>query len=77
MTILEQMVETRLWKAARGLVLVGPFRVCHERDETLENLVAGCKVLTRSEYLSRHSKALMVMALVWAKKYELVGGDVI
>ena len=77
MTMLEQMVETRLWKAARGLVQDGPCRVCHERDETIENLVAGCKVLTRSEYLSRHSKALIVMAVVWAKKYELVGGYVV
>ena len=35
MTMLEQMVG----------------RVCHERDETVEHIVAGCKVLANSEYL--------------------------
>ena len=70
MTMLEQMVETRSWKAARGLVQDG---VCHERDETIEHLVAGCKVLANSEYLSRHNRALMIMAVTWAKEYELVG----
>ena len=33
--MLEQMVETRLWKAARGLVQDGRCKVCHERDETI------------------------------------------
>ena len=77
MKMLEQMVETRSWKAARGLVQDGRCRVCHERDETIEYLVAGCKVLANSEYLSRHNRVLMIMAVAWAKEYELVGGDMI
>ena len=64
MTMLEQMVEIRSWKAARGLVQDGRCRVCHERDETIEYLVAGCKVLASSEYLSRHNRALMTCT--WA-----------
>ena len=55
MTMLEQMVETRSWKAARGLTQDKRCRVCYERDETIEHLVAGCKVLVNNEYLSRHN----------------------
>ena len=76
MTIQEQMVETRLWKVARGLVQDGHCRVCHERGETTEHIVDGCKVLSNSEYLPRHNRALMLMA-VWAKEYKLVDGDVV
>ena len=77
MTMLEQMVETRLWKASRGLAQDKQCRVCHERDETVEHIVAGCKVLANSEYLTRHNRALMIMAVNWAKEYELIGNVVI
>ena len=49
MTMLEQMVETRSWKVSRGLDQDKQCRVCHERDETVEHIVAGCKVLANSE----------------------------
>ena len=77
MTMLEQMVETRSWKAARGLVQDKRCRVCNELDETVEHLVAGCKVLANSEYLTRHNRALMIMAVAWAKDYELISKDAI
>ena len=77
MTMLEEMVETRSWKVSRGLAQDKQCRVCHERDETVELIVAGCKVLANSEYLTRHNRALMIMAVNWAKEYELIGNDVI
>ena len=77
MMMLEQIVETRSWKAARGLVEYRCCSVCHERDETIEQLVAGCKVFTNSEYLSRHNGALMILAVAWIKEHELVGGDMV
>ena len=77
MKILEQMVETRSWKAARGLVQDGRCRVYHERDQTIEYLVAGCKVLANREYLSRHDRALMIMVFAWAKEYGLVSCDMV
>ena len=77
MTMLEPMVETRSWKVSRGLAQDKQCRVCHERDETVEHIVAGCKVLANSEYLTRHNRALMIMAVNWAKEYELIGNDVI
>ena len=43
----------------------------------MEHIVAGCKVLANSEYLMRHNRALMIMAVNWAKEYELIGNDVI
>ena len=77
MTTLEQMVETRSWKVSRGLAQDKQCRVCHERHETLEHIVSGCKVLANSEYLTRHNRALMIMAVNWAKEYELIGNDLI
>ena len=77
MTMLEQMVETRSWKAVRGLVQDRHCRVCHKRDGTIEYLVAGSKVLANSEYVSRHNRALMVMAVAWVKGYKLDHGDVV
>ena len=77
MTMLEQMVETRSWKVSRGLAQDKRCRVCHERDETVEHIVAGCKILANSEYLTRHNRVLMIMAVNWAKEYKLIGNDVI
>ena len=66
--MLEQMVETRAWKAARGLIEDGRCRVCQEQVETVEHLVAGCKVLANTEYLTRHNRAMMIMALSVGKR---------
>ena len=77
MTMLEQMVETILWKATRELVQDGRCIVCHERDETIEHLVTGCKVLANRKYLSRHNRTLMIMPVAWVKEYELVSEDMI
>ena len=73
----EQMVETRSWKAVRGLVEGGRYRVCNEQSETIEHLVAGCKVLANSEYLSGHNRALMILAVEWEKEYDLIGMDMV
>ena len=43
MTMQEQMVETRSWKAVRGLAQDGHCRVCHERDETIEHLLLNAR----------------------------------
>ena len=46
-------------------------RLCGSFRETV-HLLAGCKVLADKEYLHCHNKALMVIAIEWAKKYQLV-----
>ena len=71
MTMLEQMVETKSWKTSRGLAKCSKCRLCGQQRETIEHLLAGCKVLANSEYLSRHSRAL-ILAISWAKEFNLV-----
>ena len=76
MTVIEQMVETRGWKVARELTENGRCRLCREFNETVEHLiVAGCKKIASSEYIARRKRALMVMAIAWAKEYGLVGKE--
>ena len=77
MTMMEQMVETRSWKEARGLVEDVNCRICRNFSETVEHLVAGCTKLANREYLNRHNRALMVLAVTWAKQQELIGQDAI
>ena len=77
MTMLEQMTETNKWKVTKGLIEDGRCRDCREQTESVEHLAAGCKVLANNEYLSRHNRVLMIMAVAWLKEYELVGEDVI
>ena len=55
-TMLEQMVETRSWKEARGLIDDGSCRLCTQHSETVEHLVAGCTKLANSEYLTRQTE---------------------
>lgn len=43
----------------------------------MEHLVAGCKALANNEHLTRHNRALMITAIAWAKKYELINEDTI
>ena len=71
MTMLEQMVETRSLKEARGLTDDGSCRICTQHSETVEHLVAGCTKLANSEYLTRHNRALMILAVAGVKQQEL------
>ena len=48
MTVIEQMVETRGWKLARGLIENERCRLCREFSQTVEHLVAGCKMIASS-----------------------------
>ena len=70
--MLEQMVKTRSWKKATGLTDDGS---CTQHSEAVEHLVAGCTKLANSEYLTRHNRALMILAVAWAKQQELVGQE--
>ena len=73
----KQMVETRAWKAARGLIEDGRCRICFSHGEKVEHVVAGCRVLANSEYLTRHNRALMILAVAGEKEYELIGEDTV
>ena len=75
--MIEQMVETKAWKAARGQIEDGRCRICFSHGKTVEHLVAGCRVLANSEYLTKHNHALMILAVAWAKEYEHIGEDAV
>ena len=68
MSMLEQMVATRVWKEVRRFTEISQYRWCKEQRETVQNLLAEFKMLASSEYLRRHSRAFMVMAVAWAKE---------
>ena len=42
----------------------------------MQDLLAGCKMLASSEYLARHNRALMVLAVAWAKEQNLLDQNV-
>ena len=50
----------------------GTCRICTQHSEMVKHLVAGCTKLANSEYLTRHNRALMITAVAWAKRQELV-----
>ena len=77
MSMLEQMVETRSWKAAQGLVEDGRCRVSHVHDETVKHLVAECIALFNSEYLTRDNRALTILPVTWVKEHKLIGADTV
>ena len=77
MTILEQMVNTKSWKEARGLIDDGRCSICNQNSETVEHLVSGCTKLASSEYLTRHNRTLTILAVAWAKQEELMDQEAI
>ena len=70
MSMIEQMVGTRAWKEVRRLTEICQCRLRKEQRET------GCKMLASREYQARHNKALMVMAVAWAKEQNLLDKNV-
>ena len=63
MTMLEQMVDTKKWKASRALSECSNCRLCGQQKEMVEHLLTVCKVLANSEYLTRYNRALMILAI--------------
>lgn len=47
--ILEQMVESKSWKASRVLAECSKCILCGHQKETVEHFITGCKVLANSE----------------------------
>ena len=70
-------METRSWKEARELRDDGSCRICTQHSETVDHLVAGSTKLAKSEYLTRHNGALMILAVAWAKQQKLVDQEAV
>ena len=43
----------------------------------LEEQVAECIVLSNIEHLTRHNRALMILAVTWAKEHKLIGANTV
>jgi hypothetical protein len=71
----EQMVETRAWKKARGLVNQEKCRLCGQKAESVIHLAAGCTALAGCEYVRRHNNALKILLVTWAKEKGLLPPD--
>ena len=76
MSMIEQMVQHRAQKEARELTENSQCRLCGEQRETVQHLLAGCKMLASSEYMARHNRMLMVMAVAWTKEQNLLDQNV-
>ena len=74
--MIEQMAETREWKEVRRLTENSRCRFCKEQRETVKRLFAEYKMLASSEFLARHNRGLMVMAVIWAKEQNLLDKNV-
>ena len=47
-------------------------RLCNERVETIEHIVAGCKVLAGKEYMERHNKVAAAIHWSLCKKHQIM-----
>ena len=43
-----------------------------EQQETVQQVLVGCKMLASSKYLTRHNRTLMVMVVALAKEQNLL-----
>ena len=74
--LMEQMVETKVWKVLRGINAGDDkCRLCGKYRETVQHLLSGCTVLAQQEYLSRHNAALSIIITEWCKKEGLMSNE--
>ena len=72
--MIEQMIETKAWKEVRGLTgNIIQCKLCKEwrGSATSFGWMQNVSKYIRQEYLAKHNRALMVMAVVWAKELNL------
>ena len=62
----------KIWEGSRGIGECRECRLCGEQRETVENLLAGWKVLASRKYLISHNRKLMILAISLANKFNLV-----
>ena len=73
--MLEQMIETKVWKEVWGLAENSQCRLLKEQRETVLHLSVGCKMLANITE-QRHNRALMVMAVAQTKEQNLLDQNV-
>ena len=69
MEMMEQNIETKMRILGSGREVDDvKCRVCGKNNETVQHWLTGCTPLAATEYTLRHDKALMVLAVEWAKQ---------
>ena len=54
----DQAINTRNYqKIICGQQVESKCRMCSQHEETVDHIVSGCEVLTKTEYISRHNNA--------------------
>ena len=76
MSMIEQIVKTRVWKEARALTENIQCKMFKKQREKVQHLLAGCKMLVSSEYLAIYNRALIMMAVARAKEQNLLDQNV-
>ena len=72
MSMLEQTIENKAWKAASGLNECFKCRLCGKQKETVQNRLAGCKTIASSEYITRHNRAQNCNGCILGKDIQFV-----
>ena len=73
-TVQEQMVETRAWKANRGLpVESDKCRICRQVKETVMHWFSSCTKIAAAEYLKRHNNVLVILYVALGMQEGLFG----
>ena len=76
MEMMEQNIETKMRILGNGRPVDDlKCRVCGKNNETVQHWLTGCTPLAATEYTLRHDKALMVLAVEWAKQEGLLAEE--
>ena len=72
----DQALRTNTIKGTVDKQSVSPlYRLCREKEETINHVVAQCKMLTQNKYrLRRHDRDGVVFNWVMCKRYEFLTG---
>ena len=71
--MVQKMLEIRVRKVSTGLTCADDkCELCGDHRETVDHLLAGCKLLAENGYFTRHNRTLMILAVQWAKEFELI-----
>ena len=71
--LMEQMVETKVWKVLRGLTIGNEkCRLCGMYRETIHHILTGCTIIAQQQYLSRDNAALSIIITESCKKKGLM-----
>ena len=68
----DQAINTRNYqKVICGQQVESKCRMCLQHEETVDNIVSGCEVIAKTEYISRHNNAAAYLHWSICKDYDI------